>query len=136
MTFMRSALKMPDSVNRTKILIVEDHPAMLSALSAMLNRSFPEIRLFAAASAEAALPLCAAERPHLVIMDISLLGMNGIAATREIKATSPATEVVIHSASDMQVYRDAAAAAGAAAFVSKCDTSRDLIPTIAEILNA
>jgi len=126
----------PDPARRRKILIVEDHPAMLSALSAMLSGAFPGCLLLAAASAEKAVPLCAAEQPDVVIMDISLIGMNGIAATREIRAQSPDTQVVIHSANDMQVYRDAAAAAGAAAFVSKCDTSRDLIPAIAGVFAA
>jgi two-component system response regulator DegU len=124
----------PEPVKRQKILIVEDHPAMLSALSSMLSGAFPGCLLLAAASAEKAVPLCLSERPDVVIMDISLIGMNGIVATRQIREQNPDTSVVIHSANDMQIYRDAAAAAGAAAFVSKQDTSKDLIPAIAAAL--
>jgi len=125
---------MPEVVSRKKILIVEDHPATMSALSIMLSKAFPNCLLLAAASGEAAVTLCGTERPTVVIMDISLPGMNGIAATREIKLSTPNTAVVIHSSNDLQVYRDGATGAGTVAFVSKCDTANDLVPTIAALL--
>ncbi len=88
-------------------------------MTAMLSRSFPSCLILAADSAEQALELCALQAPELVVMDITLPGMNGIDATRAIKDRSPETLVIMHSSSDAQIYRDEASAAGASAFVAK-----------------
>ena len=116
------------------ILIVEDHPPMLAAVRALLSAAFPACRILAAESAEQALDLCASDAPCVVVMDIVLPGIDGIEATRRIKARLPDTAVVMHSSHDRAMYRDAAAAAGASAFVSKHRTFSDLVPAIAGLL--
>ena len=60
----------------------------------------------------------------------------GFEATRRIKAAWPRIVIVMHSSSDMPVYRDASLAAGAAAFVGKGRNSRTLVPIIAGLLPA
>jgi DNA-binding NarL/FixJ family response regulator len=85
---------------------------------------------------EDALTLCGTEQPDLVVLDITLPGMDGFEATRRIKAAWPRIVIVMHSSSDMPVYRDASLAAGAAAFVGKGRNSRTLVPIIAGLLPA
>ncbi len=118
-----------------KVLIVEDHAATRNAVSALLAWAFPACRLLIAPSAEGAFALCDVEAPDLVIMDIALPGMNGIEATRHIKALYPGTQVVMHSNSDMQVYQDESMLAGAGAFVSKRRTSLELVPVIIRLFS-
>ncbi|MET0377759.1 MAG: response regulator transcription factor [Spongiibacteraceae bacterium] len=118
------------------ILIVDDHPAIRDAVMALLDGVFPECQLLVAESAEVALALCATATPDVVIMDISLPGMNGIEATQHIRIQFPTTRVVMHSNSDMQVFRDESAAAGAAAFVCKGRTSCELVTVISQLLRA
>ena len=124
-----------------RILIVEDHVPTGQAIEALLRGSLgaPPMRgrsleVATAHDAESALERIAAEPPDLVVMDISLPGMNGIEATRRLRAIAPAMPVVIHSRNDSEVYRCMAAEAGVTAFVSKQRTVQDLVPSIRAIL--
>ena len=116
------------------ILVVDDHHPTRMAVVALLSAAFPSCRVLTADSGEQALALCETAAPHLVVMDISLGSANGIDITRSITQRHPDTRVVMHSSNDQEIYRVASAAAGAAAFVAKSRTSRDLIPAIAALL--
>lgn len=118
------------------ILIVEDHPTVLRAVRVLLSAAFPACRILTAESAEQALDLCASDAPCVVVMDVGLPGIDGIEATRRIKARLPGTALVTHSSYDMATYRDAAAAAGASAFVPKHKTFSELVPAITKLLPA
>lgn len=125
-----------DSPRSGTILLVEDHAATRAAVATVLGTAFPDCRLLGSDSAEGALDLCASELPRLVIMDIALPKMNGVDAAREIRQRFPQTQVVMLSNHDMQIYRDSAHAAGAAAFVSKRSAATELVPVISALLES
>lgn len=131
---MRRAEPVMERQVAATLLVVEDHSTVLAAVCALLSAAFPACRILAAESGEQALDLCASDAPRVVVMDIGLPGIDGIEATRQIKARLPDTAVVMHSGSDMATYRDAAAAAGASAFVSKHKTLGELVPAITGLL--
>jgi DNA-binding NarL/FixJ family response regulator len=116
------------------LLVVDDHAGVRQTVMALVSTEFPHFRLLEAECAEDALTLCGSEQPDLIILDITLPGMDGFEATRRIKAAWPGIVIVMHSSSDMPVYRDASLAAGAAAFVGKGRNSRTLVPIIAGLL--
>jgi DNA-binding NarL/FixJ family response regulator len=118
------------------LLVVDDHAGVRQTVMALVSTEFPHFRLLEAECAEDALTLCGAEQPDLIVLDITLPGMDGFEATRRIKAAWPRIVIVMHSSSDMPVYRDASLAAGAAAFVGKGRNSRTLLPIIAGLLPA
>jgi DNA-binding NarL/FixJ family response regulator len=119
------------------LLVVDDHAGVRQTVMALVSTEFPHFRLLEAECAEDALTLCGgSEQPDLIVLDITLPGMDGFEATRRIKAAWPRIVIVMHSSSDMPVYRDASLAAGAAAFVGKGRNSRTLVPIIAGLLPA
>ncbi len=68
---------------------------------------------------EAAVALAAALRPDVVLMDVAMPRMDGIAATAALRTVAPQCAVVILSLHGDRVVRAQAEAAGAAAFVEK-----------------
>ncbi len=115
------------------VLIVEDHPAVRTSLTAWLSRALPGCRFLAAASGEEALTLLD-EAPTLVLMDINLPGMSGIETTRRLRAVLPQIPVVVVSVHDTEAHRRDAAAAGAVAFVAKDRMGFELLPVLKRLL--
>jgi len=116
------------------ILIVEDHDAVRRSLRDWLEVEFPQCRVIEATSGEQAITLIQIESPRLVLMDISLPGMSGIEATRQIKAALPSAQIVMLTIHEGDTYRADAIAAGASAYVPKRVMQTGLVPTLAALL--
>ena len=117
------------------ILIVEDHDALRKSLRNWLDITLPDCQFLEAQTGEEAVALVDAQLPDVVLMDISLPGMDGIEATRRIKAIAPKTSVVMISVYEEQVFQTNAAAAGASAFVCKLMMDTALVPIIQTLLS-
>jgi CheY-like chemotaxis protein len=76
---------------------------------------------FEACDGAEALEACQACRPDWVLMDVRMVGMDGISATRLLRSAFPETSVLIMTSYDDPGVREAAAASGACAFVPKND---------------
>ena len=100
-----------------KILIVEDSPPMLRLIRRVIADRASEI--FDCDGGAAAILLYAAWRPDLVLMDVELKQMNGIAATGRIRQDYPDARIVIVTNYDDDDLRRAAATAGANGYVLK-----------------
>lgn len=120
---------MPDS-----ILIVEDHEKVRQALRNLLEVKFSQLQVVEAACGEEAVEMILAEAPQLIIMDITLPGMNGIEATRRIQATPTPPPVIMFTIHEDDIYRKEAFKAGAIAFVAKRDLQSDLLPELSALL--
>ena len=119
---------------RATILIVEDQELVRRALRKLLEVVYSRYQVIEAASGEEALGLTKTEQPHLVIMDITLPGMNGIEATQRIRAAYPTTQVVMFTIHEDQIYREEAEAAGAIAYVPKRALQSELLPQLTTLL--
>jgi DNA-binding NarL/FixJ family response regulator len=116
------------------ILIVEDHDVLRRELQSWLTIQFSEYEVCASANAEEALDIIKDADPSLVLIDISLPGMNGIDATRIIKNTCRDTQVIVITQLNGIDYIGSAYESGADVFILKQHLSRDLISTIEKLL--
>jgi len=116
------------------ILIVEDHDAVRAALRDWLSTTFPDWSFLEAKSGEEAVDLACAKAPDIILMDIGLPKMNGIGATRHIKAAAPQVQVVMLTIHEAPEYQADAAAAGANAYVVKRKMHTELIPTLRKLM--
>jgi len=100
-----------------KVLIVEDNPSMRRMIRRIVARVAGEIS--ECDDGAAACSLYGEERPDWVLMDIELGQVNGITATRRIKAEYPDARVVMVTNYDDEQLREAAKVAGACGYVLK-----------------
>ena len=101
-----------------KLLIVEDNIAIRQLLRSMIEPLANEID--ECAGGGDAVALYASEHPDFVLMDIDLLGeMNGIAATRKIRAFDGDAKIIIVTNYDQTDLRAEASKAGACGYVLK-----------------
>ena len=101
------------------VLIVDDQPPFLVAARRLIA-STPGFEFVGeATSGEGAVTLAAALRPDLVLMDVRMPGLGGLAAARCITAARSAAAVVLVSADPQDVPAAAAEGCGALAVISK-----------------
>jgi DNA-binding NarL/FixJ family response regulator len=101
-----------------RILIVDDHPLTREALAALLEQHGFEV-VAQAASGEEAIECAGRLSPELVLLDLSMPGMNGLEALPLLRATAPGCEVVILTASGTEENLLGAIRAGAAGYLLK-----------------
>lgn len=115
----------PDS--RIRVLVVDDHPLFRAGIRERLEAADDCIVVVGEAEDGAqALGLVGALRPHVVLIDISMPGMNGIDATRQIHADHPDVRIVILSVHDDAQYVQAALDAGASGYLLKTIEASEL----------
>jgi DNA-binding NarL/FixJ family response regulator len=69
-------------------------------------------------------------RPDVVIMDVGMPGINGLAATQQITSEMPGLKVIMLTVYDLPEYAEAAMASGASGYVIKTSLFDDLMPAI------
>ncbi|TMB93230.1 MAG: response regulator transcription factor [Chloroflexi bacterium] len=110
-----------------RVLIVDDHPLVRRGLTSLLNGVADISVVGAAADGEEAVAYVAEERPDIVLMDISMPGMDGFEALRRLLKAVPGTRVVmLTSFSDHDLVIEAIDT-GAIGFLLKDADPSDLI---------
>jgi DNA-binding NarL/FixJ family response regulator len=83
-----------------------------------------------AAGGREALALAKKENPDVVILDISMPGLNGLEAARRLRATVPRSELLVLTMHDSDVLLRQAVESGVRGFVLKSDAGRELVAAI------
>ncbi|MYS86454.1 response regulator [Streptomyces sp. SID5474] len=115
-----------------RVLVADDQGLLRGALHLLIDAAPDLTAVGEAADGEHALDLVRETRPHVVLMDIRMPGMDGLEATRRITA-SPETctsRVLILTTFDLDEYVYAALRAGASGFLLKETPPADLLTAI------
>ncbi len=131
-----------------KLMLVDDQPAMIAGLKALLSTHEDFSVVLTADSGEAAVKLLAAQQeatanaeaalpafPDVVLMDIRMPGMGGVQATRQLKALFPQLTILILTTFDDDDFIIDALYFGASGYLLKDIGSKRLIEAVYEALS-
>jgi DNA-binding NarL/FixJ family response regulator len=113
-----------------RVLLVDDDDLMRAGLRAVLSSDETVNVVGEASDGRAAVNEVRRERPEVVLMDVRMPKLDGIAATRELLATSPDLKVVILTTFEQDDYIFGALTAGASGFLLKRTSPEELIAAI------
>lgn len=117
-----------------RILIADDHEAVRLGLRSILAARSDYVVCGEAADGFEAIEKAKSLRPNVILMDVSMPRLDGVAAAKIIGRDLPHSQVIIVSQNDAAVSSAQAAKAHAAGFVFKADVYRDLPLTIDRVL--
>lgn len=116
-----------------RILVVDDHHVIRAGLAELLKTHW--VVCGEAANGDDAVKKLLQLQPDVVILDFSMPG-RGAATARAIRHRSPDTKIIIFSMYEDQAMAQLAKLAGADAFVSKCQSSADLVKVIKSLIDS
>lgn len=113
-----------------RLLLVDDHPVVRKGTRDLLDTEHDFQVVGEAASGEEAILKARELVPDVILMDVSMPGMNGIEATRQIKAERPAQNVLVLTSYDDDAYIFALLEAGAAGYLLKNASEAELLGAV------
>lgn len=117
-----------------RVLLVEDHQVVRSSLRLLLEAHGAQV-VGETGQGETAVELALSLRPDLILMDITLAGINGIEATRLIRESWPEARLLALTMHDEEVYLVQFLEAGGSGYVRKASADRDVIQAIESVLS-
>ncbi len=131
---MEASANPPKDATPSRLLIAEDHALVREGLLAMLANE-PDLAVVGEAeNGREAVEACRALEPDLVLMDVRMPKMDGLEATRAIKEAQPRISVLMVTTHRDPDYLLEAVRAGAAGYVLKESTKRELLEAVRKVL--
>jgi len=118
---------------RLRVLIADDHRLFAEALEAILAGDDRIEVVGRAGDGEEAVELARRLHPHVVLMDVSMPLLDGVEATRQIRAADEEVRVLMLTGSNSRSDVDRSRAAGAAGYVTKDRIASELVDAIIEV---
>ena len=116
-----------------RVLVADDHPIVRAGVVALLEDADDIEVLDAVASGEAAVERAAALQPDVVLMDLRMTGIGGVAATARITTEVPGTRVVVLTTYESDSAILEAVSAGARGYLLKAAPEREILAGIRSV---
>ncbi|WP_375502107.1 response regulator [uncultured Jatrophihabitans sp.] len=110
-----------------RVLLADDQPLLRQGFAMIVGAEPDMLVVGEAAEGVEAVALARALRPDIVLMDVRMPGLDGIAATRQITASQPEVKVIILTTFDIDEYAFDGLRAGASGFLLKNARPEDLL---------
>jgi len=110
-----------DTASRKRVFLVDDHPTFRQGLKFIVTQSGEFVVCGEADSAAAAISECRALQPDMVLVDVSMPGLNGIELIKMILAEMPEMRVLVVSMHEETLYALRALKAGAKGYIMKVE---------------
>jgi DNA-binding NarL/FixJ family response regulator len=113
-----------------QILLADDHEVVRRGLRHLLEEQPGWVVCGEAADGRTAVELATEHQPDIAVLDISMPELNGLEATRQIKKSSPKTEILIFTMHDSDQLTREIFQAGARGYLLKSDAGRYVVAAI------
>ena len=124
-----------EKIERTRILIVDDHKGFRDGIKTLINREVDMEVVGEAENGQVAIALAGNLQPDIILMDVSMPVMDGIEATRQILADKPDMKILALSMSSDDGSRTSMMRAGALGYIMKDDDFEELSGAIRKATN-
>jgi DNA-binding NarL/FixJ family response regulator len=119
-------------LHRPRLLLADDHPLFLEGVRRFLESKYDVVGT--AADGNALIAAAQQLRPDIIIVDISMPEMNGLAATQVIRKAVPSAKFIALSVHSDQAYVSEAFRVGVKGYVSKRAAAAELLTAIRQVL--
>jgi len=118
-------------MKKPRLLLADDHTILVEGLKALLAPEFDVVAT--AGDGRAVLEAAEKHQPDLILLDISMPGLNGIEAARRLKQSNPDAKLIILTMHGDLSYVSAAFHAGASGYVLKQSAATELVTALHEV---
>jgi DNA-binding NarL/FixJ family response regulator len=118
-------------MKKPRLLLADDHTILVEGLKALLEPEFDVVAT--AGDGRAVLEAAKKYRPDLILLDISMPGLNGIEAARRLKQSNPAAKLIILTMHADLSFVSAAFEAGASGYVLKQSAATELVTALHDV---
>ena len=121
-------------VKRLKILIADDHAVFRHGLKDILRKNFPGVVIGEAETGRGVVNKVRKAKWHIVVLDVTMPGLNGVDALLEIKQIQPALPILMLSMHSEDQYAIRVLKAGASGYINKIKASLEIVKAITSVL--
>ena len=118
-------------MKKPRLLLADDHTILLEGLKALLSPEFEVVAT--AADGRAVLEAAERHQPDVILLDISMPGLNGIEAARRLKQSNPGAKLIILTMHADLSFVSAAFEAGVSGYVLKQSAATELVAALHEV---
>jgi DNA-binding NarL/FixJ family response regulator len=121
---------MPETTRSLRVLLADDHVTVRHGLRLLIDGE-PDMKVISEASdGESAIQRAVALKPDVIVMDISMPGMNGLTATKKLKTLQPDAAIVTLTRHGDDAYLQELLRAGVSGYVLKQSAPNELLQAI------